>query len=69
MLPDLHLRTSELIKKVGEGQSYVIELRGKPIAELRPITGRRSRNRFPVARRSLPFSNLDTGRIREENRS
>jgi antitoxin (DNA-binding transcriptional repressor) of toxin-antitoxin stability system len=69
---DLHLRTSELIKKVGEGQSYVIELRGKPIAELRPITGRRSRKPLPDREkfiRSLPFSNLDTGRILEEDRT
>jgi prevent-host-death family protein len=69
---DLHLKTSELIKKVAEGQSYVIELRGKPVAELRPVTERRSRKPLPDREafiRSLPFSNIDTGRILEEDRS
>ena len=69
---DLHLKTSELIKKVAEGQSYVIELRGKPVAELRPAVTRRRGKPLPDREafiRSLPFSNLDTGRILEEDRS
>ena len=69
---DLHLKTSELIKNVAEGKTYVIELRGKPIAELRPLPARRYGRPLPDREafiRSLPFSDLDTGRILEEDRS
>ena len=69
---DLHLKTSELIKNVAEGKSYVIELRGKPVAELRPVPERRRGKPLPDREafiRSLPFSDLDTGRILEEDRS
>lgn len=35
---DLHLRTSALLKEVEKGQVIVIEKRGVPIAELKPLT-------------------------------
>ena len=44
---DLHLKTSALIKNVAQGQTYVIESRGVPVAELRPITARRPTNKLP----------------------
>jgi len=35
---DLHIRTSELVREVAEGAVIVIERRGLPVAELRPIS-------------------------------
>jgi antitoxin (DNA-binding transcriptional repressor) of toxin-antitoxin stability system len=69
---ELHLKTSALIKNVAEGQTYVIEYRGKPVAELRPITEPRPRPRLPDREawiRKLPISKTDSGRILEEDRS
>lgn len=34
---DLHIRTSELVREAADGCVIVIERRGKPVAELRPI--------------------------------
>ena len=67
---DLHLKTSELIKNVAEGQIYVIELRGRPVAELRPaLTRRRGK---PLPNREAFFRRLprttDIGKILEEDR-
>jgi len=36
---ELHIRTSELVREAEEGGVIVIERRGEPVAELRPITG------------------------------
>jgi antitoxin (DNA-binding transcriptional repressor) of toxin-antitoxin stability system len=69
----LHLKTSSLIKDVVEGQTYVIELRGRPVAELRPITGTPRRSKPLPNRetwiRKLRVSKTDSGRILEEDRS
>ena len=68
---DLHLKTSALIKNVVQGQTYVIESRGVPVAELRPISTRRATNKLPDREafiRKLPRSKTDTGRILEEDR-
>jgi antitoxin (DNA-binding transcriptional repressor) of toxin-antitoxin stability system len=35
---DLHLKTSALIKNVAQGQTYVIESRSVPVAELASAT-------------------------------
>lgn len=67
---ELHLRTSALLKNVAEGATYVIESRGKPIAELRPITERRRGRPLPNREdfiKSLPPSN-DVDRIISEMR-
>lgn len=69
---DLHLKTSALIKNVAQGQTYVIESRGVPVAELRPISERRPRRPLPDREafiRKLPMSKTDTGRILEEDRT
>jgi prevent-host-death family protein len=44
---DLHIRTSELIREAAEGSVIVIERRGEPVAELRPLTKRKKRVKFP----------------------
>lgn len=36
----LHIHTSELVREAAEGSIIVIERRGEPVAELRPITPR-----------------------------
>ena len=38
---DLHIRTSELVRNVTEGAVIVIERRGEPVAELRPVSKKR----------------------------
>jgi prevent-host-death family protein len=37
---ELHIHTSELVREAAEGGVIVIERRGQPVAELRPITAR-----------------------------
>jgi len=67
---ELHLHTSALLKNVVEGATYVIELRGKPIAELRPISERKRGRPLPDREdfiQSLPLTN-DVDRIISEMR-
>ena len=69
---ELHLNTSGLIRNVVEGRTSVVELRGKPVAELRPMVAARKRGRPLPDReafiRRLPISKTDSGRILEEDR-
>jgi antitoxin (DNA-binding transcriptional repressor) of toxin-antitoxin stability system len=68
---DLRLKTSALIKNVVQGQTYVIEFRGVPVAELRPIPTHRPDNKLPDREAficTLPRSGTDTGKILEEDR-
>lgn len=68
---DLHLKTSALLKEVAEGQTFVIENRGVPVAELRPLTERRTK-KFPNREafiRTLRPVKTDSGKILEEDRS
>jgi prevent-host-death family protein len=37
---ELHIHTSELVREAAEGSTIIIERRGEPVAELRPITPR-----------------------------
>ena len=37
---DLHIRTSEFVREASEGSVIIIERRGEPVAELRPISER-----------------------------
>ena len=67
---DLHLKTSAIVSEVTEGQTFVIEKRGVPVAELRPLQGLPSTRRMPDRERlirRLPKV-PDTGRILEEDR-
>jgi prevent-host-death family protein len=68
---DLHIRTSELVREAGQGAVIIIERRGEPVAELRPVSKTRTRPRLPdisdVWRRS-PSVSGDSGRFLEEDR-
>ena len=76
---DLHIRTSELVKAASEGAVIIIERRGEPVAELRPISnkGMTEERRKLVAKvfarmepiwKRMPKIDSDSGRWLEENR-
>ena len=44
---DLHIRTSALVRDAAAGNVIVIENRGEPVAELRPLTKRKPKVKFP----------------------
>ena len=44
---DLHIRTSELVRDAAEGAVIVIERRGEPVAELRPLTKKKKKVKLP----------------------
>ncbi len=69
---ELHLKTSDIVKRVANGETIVIEKNGTPVAEIRPIPAHRPTRRLPDREAffsSLPFVALDSGRILEEDRS
>ncbi len=35
---ELHLKTSEIVRRVAEGESFIIQKRGVPVAQIRPIS-------------------------------
>ncbi len=35
---ELHLKTSEIVRQVVDGESFIIQKRGVPVAELRPLS-------------------------------
>ena len=52
---ELHIRTSELVREAQEGGVIVIERRGEPVAELRPIT---APQRMSAAKRARIFDSM-----------
>jgi prevent-host-death family protein len=67
---DLHLKTSEIVRQVAEGESFIIEKRGIPVAEICPIS-HRAAPRMPD-REALIMSGpetLDSGLILEQDRT
>ena len=69
---ELHLNTSALVKDVAEGEVVLIERRGVPVAELRPISSAFSGKTLPNRERLLarfPKVEGDSGRFLEEDRS
>ena len=44
---DLHIRTSALVREAAGGNVIVIENRGEPVAELRPLTKQKPKVKFP----------------------
>ena len=40
---DLHIRTSELVREAAQGEVIYIRRRGETVAELRPVTNKRSK--------------------------
>lgn len=68
---DLHIRTSELVREVAEGAVIVIERRGEPVAELRPISSKFAQSRLPDLSdlwARFPAVNGDSGNFLEEDR-
>ncbi|HLH17762.1 MAG TPA: type II toxin-antitoxin system prevent-host-death family antitoxin [Bryobacteraceae bacterium] len=67
---DLRIRTSELVRDAEQGEVIVIERRGEPVAELRPI-GKRKQPPLPEHRdlwETFPQVPGDSGRFLEEDR-
>ena len=44
---DLHIRTSALVREAAGGDVIVIERRGEPVAELRPLSKQKPKVKFP----------------------
>jgi len=68
---DLHIRTSELVRDAAGGVTIVIERRGEPVAELRPIQKIHSKPVLPDMTRywkRFPKVPGDSGRFLEEDR-
>ncbi len=52
---ELHIHTSELVREASDGGIIVIERRGEPVAELRPIT---APTRVPDETRARIFDSM-----------
>jgi prevent-host-death family protein len=68
---DLHIRTSELVKEAAGGAVIVIESRGEPVAELRPLATIRPKPKLPNMTRfwtKFPKVSGDSGAYLEEDR-
>ena len=74
---DLHIHTSEFVREAADGGIIVIERRGHPVAELRPIT---SPPRMAAGKKARIFTTMrkirarmpqvsDSTKILEEGRS
>ena len=67
---DLHIHTSELVREAAEGSVIVIEKRGEPVAELRPLTPKKWVP-FPDMkefRARMPFIDIDSTDTISEDR-
>lgn len=67
---ELHLKTSEIVRRVAEGESFIIEKRGVPVAEIRPVSHGATR-RMPD-REALIMSTpetSDSGLMLEQDRT
>ena len=73
---ELHIHTSELVREAAEGGIILIERRGEPVAELRPIT---ALPRMPAGKKARIFASMrkmwarmpqdsDSTKILEEDR-
>ena len=68
---DLHIRTSELVRDAAGGAVIVIERRGEPVAELRPLSKVRRKPKLPDMTRfwkTFPQLTGDSTRFIEEDR-
>ena len=68
---DLHIRTSELVREAERGTVIIIERRGEPVAELRPISKGKAARRLPdmtALWQRFPSVSADSGRFLEEDR-
>ena len=67
---ELHIRTSELVREARNGEVIVIENRGEPVAELRPLS-KATKPKLPDMTRfwnEFPQVSGDSGRFLEEDR-
>ena len=67
---ELHLKTSEILREVVAGESFIIEKHGVPVAEIRPVSSQPA-PRMPD-REALIMSGpetLDSGLILEQDRT
>ena len=68
---DLHIRTSELVRDAAAGEVIIIESRGEPVAELRPLSKTRRKIKFPDMTRfwnEFPQLTGDSTGLIEEDR-
>ena len=68
---DLRIRTSELVREAAEGEVIVIERRGQPVAELRPLSKPQKKLKLPDMSRfwnAFPQIPGDSARNIEEDR-
>jgi antitoxin (DNA-binding transcriptional repressor) of toxin-antitoxin stability system len=74
---ELHIHTSALVREAAEGGIIVIERRGEPVAELRPLT---APPRLPAGKKARIFTSMrkicarmpqvvDSTKILEQDRS
>ncbi len=69
---ELHLRTSGILGEVVNGETFIVERRGVPVAEIRPLSRNPSTRRMPDREkllRKLPMVCTDSGTILEEDRT
>ena len=67
---ELHIRTSELVRQASEGVAFVIESRGTPVAELRPLTKARPRKLPDLDKLLSKFPKVpDSGKWLEKHRT
>jgi len=67
---DLHLKTSDMVRRVADGEMFLIEKRGVAVAELRPVETPPPTRRLPnreARLAKLPVC-MDSGRILEQDR-
>ena len=69
---NLHLKTSAIIEEAAQGEVFVIEKRGTPVAELRPLQSLPPTRDLPDREKllaKLRRVQTDSGHILEEERS
>jgi len=68
---DLHINTSAFIREASSGETIIIERRGEPVAELRPLARKPAKRKLPDMTRfwtTFPQVSGDSGRFLEEDR-
>ena len=69
---ELHLETSRILDRVAKGEVFLIEKRGTPVAELRPVQELPRCTPFPADLEAklarFPKVKTDSGRFLEEDR-
>lgn len=69
---ELHLNTSDIVKQVAKGETFVVERRGTPVAEIRPLSRLHPTTPMPDREKffkKLPLTKTDSGRVLEQDRT